>query len=205
MVTEVLNEIYDPDEDIVIPEPLFFETQSVPEEWGCCAGACAGSASHNYGHGSVYLAGPITGTMYEDARYGWRKYASDRINPGIRILSPMRHEGQLAEELGPIKAEYNHKMNPKHLYTGGRIIVGKDHFDINQADVILVNLIGAERVSIGTMVEIGIAYAKRKAVVVAMEKGNIHDHPFVTSTAMVVTETLDDAITIVNGLLSEGI
>ena len=44
----------------------------------------------------VYLSGPITGLTYGEARYTWREEFAKKA-PGIRVLSPMRHEGHLAE------------------------------------------------------------------------------------------------------------
>jgi len=47
--------------------------------------------------GSVYLSGPIAGQTYDDARFGWRKEFAEKMAIGIKVLSPMRHEGHLAE------------------------------------------------------------------------------------------------------------
>lgn len=151
--------------------------------------------------GSVYLSGPITGETYENARYGWRKYVADRLASGIKVLSPMRHEGHLAEITATLEKEY-----PEHFFSQPRILVEKDHLDVMHSDIILVNLLGAKRASLGTVAEIGMAYALGKKIVLVMEKeGNLHDHPFVTVPAALRLETLDDAIYAINSLLSEGL
>src|SRR5687767_10697857 len=67
--------------------------------------------------GSVYLSGPITGETYTAARYGWRKYVADRLAPGIKVLSPMRHEGHLAEITATLEKEY-----PEHFFSQPRIL-----------------------------------------------------------------------------------
>lgn len=150
--------------------------------------------------GTVYLSGPITGQNYQEARYGWRKYVAERLSPGIKALSPMRHEGHLAEVFGSLEKEY-----PEHFFSQPRVLVEKDRLDIERSDIILVNLLEANRVSIGTMVEIGIAVALGKKIVLCVHRGSMHDHPFVIETASLVLDKLDDAIYAINSLLSEGI
>lgn len=152
-------------------------------------------------HGTVYLSGPITGETYQAARFGWRKYVAERMSPGIKVLSPMRHEGHLAEMAGALEKDY-----PEHFFSQPRVLVEKDHLDIQRSDIMLVNLLGATRVSIGTMVEIGIAMALGRKIIVVMAKDDkFHNHPFVTEPASLVLDNLDDAIMAINSLLSEGI
>ena len=61
--------------------------------------------------GKVYLAGPISGLSYEEARYGWRSEILGMIDGDIDVLSPMRQEGHL-KEVGTIDdtthGEYDH-------------------------------------------------------------------------------------------------
>lgn len=151
--------------------------------------------------GSVYLSGPITGETYEQARYGWRATFATQMEPGIKVLSPMRHEGHLAEIKGELAQHY-----PEHFFSGARVIVEKDRLDIKRSDVVLVVLLGATRVSIGTVAEIGMAYEAGKTIILVMEdSGNIHDHPFVTQPAALRLNNLQDAVYAINALLSEGI
>lgn len=153
--------------------------------------------------GSVYLSGPIAGLKYSEARYGWREYVDGRLHHGITVLSPMRHEGHLAEIKGPLDAA----GQLDHFFSGSKIIFEKDRLDIERSDVVLVNLLGAtSRVSIGTVAEIGMATTLGKQIILVIEdEGNIHDHPFVTVPASLRLNNLDDAIYAINALLSEGI
>lgn len=169
--------------------------------------------------GSVYLSGPIAGLKYSEARYGWREYVDGRLHHGITVLSPMRHEGHLAEIKGPLDAA----GQLDHFFSGSKIIFEKDRLDIERSDVVLVNLLGAtSRVSIGTVAEIGMATTLGKQIILVMEDpgtvlinpmngdepyfgNNIHDHPFVTVPASLRLNNLDDAIYAINALLSEGI
>lgn len=151
--------------------------------------------------GTVYLSGPITGQTYEDARFGWRTTLAAQLEPGIKVLSPMRHEGHLAEIQGGLEKHY-----PDHFFSGSKIIFEKDRLDIKRSDIVLVNLLGATRVSIGTVSEIGMAYEQGKQIILVIEdEGNIHDHPFVTVPAALRLNNLDEAIYAINALLSEGI
>lgn len=152
------------------------------------------------GSGSVYLAGPITGLSYREARFGWRKYVADRLSPGIQALSPMRHEGHLSEVQGGLRDHY-----PDHFFSKSKVLFQKDMLDIKRADVVLVNFLDAVETAKGTLVEIGVAYAWDKFVVVVVSPGSLHDYPFVTEPASAVLHDLDEAITIINSLLSEGI
>lgn len=153
------------------------------------------------GTGAVYLAGPILGATYDEARFGWRQYVAERLAAGILALSPMRQEGHLAE----VKGVLEQGKWPVRQLSGDKAVFYKDVLDIERADIVLVNLTGAGRVSIGTMVEIGLAFAKGKKIVTVMEPGNMHEHPFVTEPSMIVTSDLDEAIDIVNSLLSDGV
>lgn len=182
-------------------------------------------------NGTVYLSGPIAGLTYEEARHGWRQDFAVGMRFGIKVLSPMRHEGHLAEVRGPLEAA----EQAGHFFSGSKVIVEKDRLDIERSDIILVNLLGASRVSIGTVAEIGMAFMLGKKIVLVIEDAgtvvigrqyvdddpkmgpdyaghwepvygsNIHDHPFVTIPASLRLNNLQDAIDAVNSLLSEGI
>jgi nucleoside 2-deoxyribosyltransferase len=52
----------------------------------------------------------------------------------------------------------------------------RDRWDAMRCDVLLVNLLGATKVSIGTVLEIGWANAMDIPIVVRDGAGNIHEH-----------------------------
>lgn len=144
----------------------------------------------------VYLAGPITGLSYAEAT-GWREYVRDQLPPHIQTLSPMRgkHKLWLSKETA-IKDTY--ESDP---LTSEKGINSRDFNDVKRSDLILVNLLGAKTISIGTVVEIGWAKAFGIPVVLCMEKGNIHDHAFVRYNSNFITEHLDHAIELVKDVL----
>ena len=140
----------------------------------------------------VYLAGPISGTSYNQST-GWRTRVANRIYPH-EALSPMRGKSYLSSE----EAIADFYSTPLSCAKG---IITRDRWDVMRCHVLLVNVLGATKVSIGTMMELAWADAYRKPVVLVMEKeGNPHDHAFVREIAGFWLPTLDEAIKIVNQL-----
>lgn len=143
----------------------------------------------------VYLAGPISGLNY-DGCTEWRQYVIDNLPEDIKGLSPMRAKAHL-KDLKVLTGSYS-----DHVLSTQRGIYARDRFDCTRADAILVNLLGAEKVSIGTVMEIAWAADNNIPVVLAMEKeGNIHDHPMVREACPFVVGTIDEAIFVLTALL----
>lgn len=144
----------------------------------------------------VYLAGPITGLTF-GAADDWRKYAVDVLmSHGIVGLSPMRGKAFILKRIG--EREVLGQTYEDAPLSTQRGIVARDRFDVARADVVLFNLVGAEKVSIGTMIEYGWASAHGKMIVTVMEKtGNVHDHAFVRELSPYRVETLDEALDII--------
>ena len=151
---------------------------------------------------AVYLSGPITGLTYGEARYTWREEFAQKA-PGIRVLSPMRHEGHLAEMRNtPIFPD----NLPAGLFSHPKLIVTKDFLDIDECTIMLVNLQGAKAVSQGTLVELGYAKAKGKTVITIQDAGDkTHTSPFIGVLSDVIVTSLNEAIVIISSLLSEGV
>jgi nucleoside 2-deoxyribosyltransferase len=148
----------------------------------------------------VYLAGPIKGLSYDGAT-DWRAIVGAMLRVrNIHSLSPMRYKFYLQNETNLDSTTYTHPLStPKGLTT-------RDRNDVFTCDALIVNLLGAERVSVGTMIELGWADAKRKPIVVVMEPGgNLHDHPMVQELAGFRVPTLPEAVELVAAILdSEG-
>lgn len=115
----------------------------------------------------VYLAGPITGLDYAGAT-DWREYAVRWFRErGIEAYSPLRAKTYLKDEKSidgsPGAYQRVHPLSaPKGICT-------RDRWDVSRSDVVLMNLLGATRVSIGTMIEVGWADAYRVPIVLVME------------------------------------
>lgn len=145
---------------------------------------------------SVYLGGPITGLTYDDGNE-WRSFASEWLwQEGIRPYSPLRAKEYL-RHVGILDKQY-HELN---VLSGPKGITTRDRFDVMRCDLLLVSFIGAERVSIGTVMEIAWADMLRKPIVVAMEEVNPHRHEMLTTAAGFVVETLEEALSLTRAIL----
>src|SRR5688572_5234242 len=123
---------------------------------------------------TVYLAGPITGLSYGGC-VEWRDYAIEELKKfNIKGLSPMRNKEYLKNE-----------QNISHSYESSvmscsRGIFTRDRFDCLTCDLILVNLLGATKVSIGTVMEIAWADSRKTPIILVIEKeNNIHEHAMI--------------------------
>lgn len=151
---------------------------------------------------SIYLAGPISGKSYGEATE-WRKQAALYLMDDIVPLSPMRGKEYLAGN-PDIKGDYDAGREPG-IFSTPAAIVARDRFDtMVRCDAVLFYLLGADKVSIGTMIEIGWADASRKPIILVIEKeGNIHDHAMVRQVAGFRTDDLREGCMVANGLLSD--
>ncbi len=149
---------------------------------------------------TVYLSGPITGLDYANCT-DWREYTRQRFaEHGIDGLSPMRGK-EFLRDGGVIDGDMQAVLT--HAMTQPAAIVARDRWDTTRCDFVLVNMLGAQRVSIGTVVEIGWAdLARRPAVLVMEPKGNIHEHAFVRQLASYHVETLEEGIDLILAALA---
>lgn len=150
---------------------------------------------------SVYLAGPISGLSFAGAS-DWRRHVRDELaKSGIDAFSPMRWKDYLAgfDVLSGHGREYSH-LSP---LSSPRGVITRDRFDATRCDVLLVNLLGATQVSIGTVMEIAWADLSRIPIVCAMEKeGNPHEHMMVAEAIGFRVDTLDAAIHCIRAILN---
>ena len=151
---------------------------------------------------TVYLSGPISGETFDGAR-GWREWVEARLAPGIVAVSPMRGKEELRSRLGPDGVLGMHHSYQEVLNCSAQAITQRDRFDCMNADCVLVNLLGAKRVSIGTMIELGWADAARRPVVLVWHDSldNLHSHPIVEGIAGWQLWSLETAVGVVNTLL----
>lgn len=146
----------------------------------------------------VYLAGPITDLTYEGA-VDWRDYVATQLDSKkVETLSPMRGKTYLLSERS-LKAEgYSDQV-----MSTAKGINRRDFFDCNRADCVFVNLLGAKRVSIGTVMEIAWAFQNKIPTIVIMEKDNIHQHAMIEDSVSWKVESVEQALDIVKFLFNE--
>lgn len=149
---------------------------------------------------TVYLAGPITGLSFRGCT-DWRNEAiKDLSAAGIKGLSPMRGKDYLAhlEKISGTGEEYKHLG----VLATPRAVMTRDRFDATRCDVLLVNLIGAAQVSIGTVMEIAMADIKRTPIVCAIEpRNNPHEHMMIAEAIGFRVASLEAALHTVKAIL----
>ncbi len=156
----------------------------------------------------AYLAGPITGCSF-DGCVDWREYVTKKLPSEIVGLSPMRGKTYL-EGVSDIADAYDGEQIVKNtsvahlssIMSCGRGILARDFNDSRRCDVLVVNFLGAEKVSIGTVMEIAWAKAFNIPIVMVMEpKNNVHEHAMINECVGFRVETLDDAVDVATMLL----
>lgn len=143
----------------------------------------------------VYLAGPISGLTYDEGQ-SWRTMFSAHMPKEIRCYSPLRKKEHL-RDMGILEQSYE-----EAVLSSDRGINTRDHFDCLTSDLIVANLLGVTRVSIGTVMEMAWAFAYRKPLVVIIEPtGNVHDHPMARETFGFRVSTIKEAAQVVPTIL----
>ena len=146
----------------------------------------------------IYLSGPITGLSY-DATVSYRDWYTSRIAklaPEVCVMSPMRGKEYLADQ-AVLSKEY-----PNSVLSCAKGITTRDRNDVFNADVVIVHLLGATAVSIGTMIECGWADARRIPIILVIEEGNIHDHSILNEIAGYIVDSGELAIELALSLVS---
>jgi nucleoside 2-deoxyribosyltransferase len=160
---------------------------------------------------TVYLAGPITGCSFNGCT-DWRKAVAQKLRPfGILGVDPMRAKDYLKNETA-ITGSYEDKV-----MSCQRGIMTRDRYDATHCDVLLVNFLGANRISIGTVMEIAWADAHRIPIICAIENDpgqeekeignkvpNVHDHPMIREAVGFRVPTLDEAVDVAIKILGVG-
>lgn len=147
----------------------------------------------------VYLAGPITGLSYDGAT-DWRfdaRYMLKEMSKGmIESLDPMRNKSYLQNEIN-LGDHYD-----EHVMSTQRAIYGRDRNDCLRSDALLVNMLGAKTVSIGTVMEIAWADSKKTPIVLVMEpEGNPHEHAMLREACYWRVSDLGSACAVLTSLL----
>ena|SRR3990167_5534328 len=147
----------------------------------------------------VYLSGPIAGKTYQDA-VGWREWVARRLAPGLVAVDPMRGKERLAAHLQGQRME-DHSTYAHLLNCSPAAITARDRFDVTRSDAMLLNLMEAKDVSLGSMVEVGWADAARVPIVL-VAPFKTWEHPILNALAGWRVESLEDAVEILNVLLA---
>jgi hypothetical protein len=118
---------------------------------------------------------------------------------GITGLSPMRAKDYLAH-LTNISKD-GHEYADLGILSLPRGVMTRDRFDATRCDVLFVNLLGTEKVSIGTVMEIAWADLCRTPIVCAMEVGNVHEHMMVNEAIGFRVGSIDEGLHTIRAIL----
>ena len=144
----------------------------------------------------VYLAGPISGLTLDQASNTWRLDVAARLSCfDIASENPLKF---IHDHIGKFDSQ---GIGGTQLGTA-RGLTEADRFMLSNSDIMFCNLSGAEKVSIGTMIELGWADIQRIPVLVVMDEGNMHDHAMVKSIASWIVPTLEEGIDLTIDLLA---
>jgi len=138
----------------------------------------------------IYLARPISGKTKDNVFDNYLRTIEWLSGRNVQILCPMMGKNFL-------RTDPNEKYKPVdnlHPITTNHAIFERDIWMVKQSDVIFMDLIDADHVSIGCIMELAIAASEEKHTILAMEEGNIHEHAFVVEAADIRFYTYDDAI-----------
>lgn len=117
---------------------------------------------------------------------------------GIVGFSPMRAKDYLlaAGVLSGRPEAYD-----DYVLSSAKGILYRDSWDVRTSDLVFVNLLGTTKASIGTAMEIGMAWALNKPVIVVKENDNVHTHAMLDTAAGWVTDDLDYAVEVAKAIL----
>lgn len=170
----------------------------------------------------VYLAGPITGLSYGEARHGWREEFARLLPSHIHPHSPMRAKDFLLDQ-NCLTGDPD--MYPDHAIATASGIVTRDRNDIRrECDAMVACFLGAAKASVGTCIEFGWADAFGIPIVMVIESNgmarvpktttdglpgydlvdNPHHHAMLAELAGYRVDTIEEAAHIVTHLLTPG-
>lgn len=153
---------------------------------------------------TIYLAGPIAGLTYDEARHGWREDFVGRLPDHIRCYSPMRGTEAL-KDIGVLSA--NPDSYPRDCISSESGIVTRDRNDVISCDAMVACFLeDGGRPSLGTAIEFGWAQAANRPIIMVAPEGNPHrDHVMMRRMAGYIVEDLDEAAHVVTHLLTPGV
>ena len=128
----------------------------------------------------IYLAHPISGQSADDVFNYYEHWIHVFAELGAEILCPMIAKGYLRTEMKFKAHGYGQPISTN------RAIVGRDSWMVQQADIVLIDFIGADIVSIGCVSELAWAWQHKKHTIVTMGEDNIHQHAFVIQMADII-------------------
>ena len=145
--------------------------------------------------GLVYLAGPLTGMDggIDGYAIAWRCEATNYLEEfGIKTISPTRNSEDTYNN-SIIRLSYENTKHANIKSTG----LNNLH-DVRRSDLVLVNFLESEEVSIGTCTEIGMAMTLLKPIVLVCTIGSRYSqHPTINLLSYGPYSSLSDGLEMV--------
>lgn len=137
----------------------------------------------------IYIASPISGLTSEEVFEYYDGIERKLRLCGFKPYSPMTAKHYLRGEMA---------MNPQgysnHPASTGHAIYKRDKWMLSNSDVVFVNLLNSDAISIGCMFELAWADMLGKHVVVVSNGEPPYDHAFVKQAADIIFTTVEDAL-----------
>lgn len=134
---------------------------------------------------AAYLSGSITGRYKADVLAEHAGFAGD-LAKRVTVFSPMRSKTDVPDGLLATSFFEN------SLFASPRAIVARNVGDIRRCGTFACNLTHGDKVSVGSLLELGVAHALGRQIVVAITPGGAHDHPHVHALANTVTHSVEE-------------
>lgn len=150
---------------------------------------------------TIYLAGPIGGLSFDGAQ-DWRDAITKKLaRHGIKGLSPLRNQEYL-RAAGILTKEATECAQFDCPLSSPFGLTTRDRNDVMTCDLVIANYLGADRMSLGTAMEVGWADAFRKPCITIMEPGGVNpnEHAMISATTLRV-HSIDEAVRVAASLL----
>lgn len=138
---------------------------------------------------TAYLIGPMTGLTFADCREKFERLEHAVRHAGLDVLQPMQGKHRSDDAL--VTARGNAEGGPSCDHA----IYRKDAWAVEQADILLCDLTGHERVSIGTCFELAWgARAGKLIIIVGLEDDTPMDHAFIHGASSLRFDRMGEAL-----------
>ena len=153
----------------------------------------------------IYAAGSMAGLKWDKAN-NWRQWLQTAM-PDCEVRSPMRGKEalralQAIPKTGQDDAAQGAIKGLDAAVSSQHGIMVRDLWDVRTCDILFVNLLHAETVSIGTVSEMAWAHILRRPAILVMEEEGVHAHPFVLEAAYVRVDNIVDGVVVARTLLN---
>ena len=138
---------------------------------------------------TVYLGKPMSGHLYEWVKEYLLPKSDALKKAGCRVIHPLTGKPYFKADEVFKKSGYT-QFPPSTDHA----ICNKDYWGVSISDIVLMDLSGVDKISIGCVSEMAWAYALRKIIVLVMEPGNIHEHAMINHEQSIRYHTIEEAM-----------